>query len=883
MVSNLFYQFPQSSGISLHIPKFRSSKSSKSDSGQGSSSDGPLSDSQGSEGSPPPEKAPLVRSSSGEGSRSNSPTLERSTRFGSKKSTESSSASIQLMLDSSDAELRSKGAGSLKAYSYSHPPPPSYRRVIPQKRSASPGTPEQAFVPLEVNFAIGQHDFEARKPLDESRGDLDTTPKPSFSSFSEETRRRLLRLNLQKKAEEKRRQSEEGDREPSSPLHERSDETIRDVSRDFQRKLSDQENFENTEHPSSSSTSRSSSAHSSKNPSLDSLHVAPQPDKLAGGAVVFHGEPSRVSSTLKTTSLPSDMPQEVKSRSGETVVAVIKGRGVVSGTVRQFDATRRPSSLDIPSKRESVEDPRLARRSLGSEESSDTSSDEGDECAISMSKTFDEKLKVLLDLGNTFGGKGSEMGVQSDDDRSSVRSEPPSRQVVSRDEMAQRRSSDEPGGRIYKIVGVGPSKDSYETVYPASSGRNVFKDDTRPDNPETGLRSSGLVEINASKYFASPSTEGHAGSSHPFSPVRKGSVGEGILQLSDSRNVGALRQKFESSPGRARGRGGSISSHAAHMSAHNVQGKMSPQTMQHGNQGRSPAQDTHRNIGGGQDSESQQGTQGRGRDHVSSVTRKKIGSVRTTTPVSLKEFSVRPSSVKTQPGQSGLRSEERGTAQRPPESKTSASRSIRLESSPAKHSSATPSRYSTDRSDVGVDRNTRSRLTTGLAASDRSKGQPFVGRTHVAPRVMGREYGTKSKLLSHKDSAKELLPSKTRIQPRDARGSQTQRKLEKDAQHIAELLEEMHSERHLHLSRQQSDISGQAQRAAAQRAAMRRRRRSLGDEYDVDASSQRPNRPPEERHDTQGVYNARSNGGEPRTHGTPRDSSVRSGYYTVTR
>ena len=82
--------------------------------------------------------------------------------------------------------------------------------------------------------------------------------------------------------------------------------------------------------------------------------------------------------------------------------------------------------------------------------------------------------------------------------------------------------------------------------------------------------------------------------------------------------------------------------------------------------------------------------------------------------------------------------------------------------------------------------------------------------------------------LHHQEQTmKKLLPSKTRIPSRD--------ELEKDTQHIAELLQEIHRERHLHLSRQQSDISGQAQRAAAQRAAMCRLRRNLGENNDLDA------------------------------------------------
>lgn len=793
----------------------------------------------------------MVKILTGEGSRSNSPTLERS-RLGGKRSVESSSASIQMMLDASDTELRSKGAGSLKAYSYSHPPPPSYRRVNPQKRATSPSTPEQPFVPLEVSFTLA-HDTEARKSPDEppstSPSDPDNASKPSFASFSEETRRRLLKLNLQKKAAEKRRQSE-GDRELVSPTGERSDEVLRDTTRE--RKMSDQGIFENAEQLSSSSTSRSSSAHSSKNPSLDSLHVTPQPqpDKVASLPLTYHSETPRVNSAVKTMSLPNEVHQEAVPRSNETVVAVVKGRGVVSGTLRQFEAPRRPASLDMKTKRESAEDLRLARRSLGSEESSDTSSDEGDECAISMSKTFDEKLRILLDLGNTFGNKESRGDAHSDDDKSSVRSEPQRRPILSNEEMAQRRSSDEPG-RVYKIVGVSPSTDTHGAVSGSyNTGTTVPRDMPRHEKPETELGSNSLIEINTSKYFVAPSTEERT-SSQPPSPART-IASEGTSESPDKK-VGALRQRFESSPSRSK------------------DSDLTPKT-----------------------------NQVRGRDYAPPVARKKIGSVRTTTPVSLREFNVKPSGVKTlaaQPVQvgGGTRGVQRGTVQRPPESRTVTSRNIRLESSPARHSSASPVRYSTERTDSSVDRTTpRSRLNVNVATNDRTKGQPFVNKTQVTPRVMSREYGAKSKLLSHKDSAKELLPSKTRIPPRDARGSQTQRKLEKDAQHIAELLEEMHSERYLHLSRQQSDISGQAQKAAAQRAAIRRRRRSLGDDNNPAAVGlQMANSPADERQSTssytgmevtQGGYRAWPNEPDERPSSPQRGGNhARSGVYTVKR
>lgn len=755
-----------------------------------------------------------------------------------------------MVLDPSDAEFRPKGAGSLKAYSYSHPPPPSYRRVNLQKRAASPSTPEQPFYPLEVNFSSAQ-ESEVRKSPDEphsaSPSEHDSASKPSFASFSEETRRRLLKLNLQKKAAEKRRQSE-GEREVTSPPSERSDETPRDAPRE--RKISDQGVFENMDQLSSSSTSRSSSAHSSKNPSLDSLHVSPQPqlDKVASLPVTSHSETPRVNGSVKTMSLPNEAFREVVPRSNETVVAVVKGRGVVSGTLRQFEPARRPASLDIPTKRDNAEELRLARRSLGSEESSDTSSDEGDECAISMSKTFDEKLRILLDLGSTFGNKEGGGDAHSDDDKSSVRSEPQRRPIANSDEMSQRRASDEPG-RVYKIVGVNPSRDALETVStPYNTRIHVPRDASRHETTETELRSNSLIEMNTSKYFATPSTEERA-SSQPPSPARN--AAHGGTPVSSEKKVGDLRQRFESSPSK---------------------GKVSGLTTK--------------------------SNQVRGRDYAPPAARKKIGSVRTTTPVSLKEFNVKPAGVKTsaaQPVQVGgvARGFQRGTVQRPPESRTVSSRSIRLESSPVKHSSTSPARYSTDTSDSGVVRTTpRARPNANVATNERSKGPPVVGKTHVPPRVMNREYGSKFKLLSHKDSAKELLPSKTRMPARDVRGSQTQSKLEKDAQHIAELLEEMHSERYLHLSRQQSDISGQAQKAAAQRAAMRRRRRSLGDDSNP-VALQMANSPADESENTsaptrmevsQGGYNTWRHEADVRPNSPQRGGNItRSAIHTVKR
>ena len=864
MIFSERFCFPQSSGISLHIPKFLGSKSSKSDSGQGSSSDGPLSDSQGSDGSPPAERAPVVRVLSGEGSRSNSPTLERTSKMSGKKITDSSSSSAQLLIDSSDADSRTKGAGSLKAYSYSHPPPPSYRRVNSQKRASSPGTAEQPLAPFEMSVAISQ-DPELRKSLEESRGEANNSPKPSFSSFSEETRRRLLRLNLQKRADEKRRKSEEA----SSPPFERTEEVLRDASRDFHRKLSDHETFENTEQlSSSSSTSHSSSTHSSKNPSLDSLHVAPQSERVSVVPIVLHGEGTRASG--KTSS--NEVLQEAKPRSSETVVAVVKGRGVTSGSARPFDTTRRPVSLDLPSRRESVEDVHLARKSLGSEESSDTSSDEGGECAVSMSKTFDEKLRSFLELNNSFESKAS------DDGKSSVRSDPQKREALNSEEMVKRTSGEQHAGRVYKIVGVSPSKDSSRS----SGGNAVSWDDLQHDQSGNELRSSNVVQINARKYFANPADDDQARYSHSPSSGNRVSVEEKMQEASDIRQVGSRRPRFDGSPNRGSsaspGPNATAQGNQHRRSAPFTQGKL----ISYGVQQRFSPQVNQGKVRGLQES-FQRGSQGKERERVTSVGGKQIGSVRTTTPMSLGKFSLQPGSRRAQSSQSGPSMDGRGGMQRSLDGRTSSSRSIRLESSPVRHSSTTPSRYSAEKNDARDYRNMRSRSNLGPTSGERSTAQLYVGRTQVAPKMMARDYATKSKLLSHKDSAKELLPSKTRMPSRDDSGSQAQRKLEKDAQHIAELLEEMHTERHLNLSRQQSDISGHAQRAAAQRAAMRRRRRSLGDDSDPDAPWQ--NRLPYQGHERSqdASREPRSNGVDSRSNGSSRDNYTRSGYHTVKR
>ena len=813
--------FSQTSGKSLHIPKFRSHKTSKSDLGQGNSSDGVVSDSQGSEGSPPMERAPAVKNTTSDGSRSNSPTMERSTRLAGKKSADNLSA-VQIVIDQCDTDFKPKGTGSLKAYSYAHPPPPSYRRVN-LRRAASPGPAESlAFSPLEATVTLGS-EAEVKKSPDEVSNDADSTPKPSFASFSEETRLRLLKMSLQQKAAEKRRQSEREMQATSPPPPvDKSEDTARDLprdnTRDVTRKASDQENLENMEQLSSSSNSRSSSTLSSKNPSLDSLHVIPQPDKVTSSSGLAHTEvlqvipqpdvsptspvmgPSeapRVNSNLQLSS-QTNTRLDAKPRSFETVVAVIQGRGVVAGTPRQFEAALRPTSSDIRARRENAEERRLT---VGSE-SSDTSSDEeGESATINMDKSFNEKLRMLLDLENTFG-RGS-VDFQSDDDKASVSSEPQKTRVSNDEDNVPRQMYEEPVLRTYKVVGRKAPFDSETSLSRSSnSGYNVSIAETREEHPLEAMNCEHSTETSATNHSGNALDEECAGrrmsSSSTQPPV------EESPESSKTRKVGLLRQRFEG--GQTRSPRSSLGAEIKLLSKNSLD-----------------------------------------RHEAPPVARKKIGSVHTTTPVSLKEFNVRPASAKRNPAQSAPARDVDKSQQQDGNQRILTSKSIRLEPSPAKHLSTIPAKYALPRSEGG---SVRSGISINLSTGDRFKAQPSLSNTHVPPRVIGRGIGVKSKLLSHKDSTKELLPSKATFPSKDISGSQTRRKLEKDAQHIADLLQEMHSERDLFLSRQQSDISGQAQKAASQRAAMRRRRRSLGDGND--SGVRKPTSPTERNRNVSG-------------------------------
>ena len=110
----------------------------------------------------------------------------------------------------------------------------------------------------------------------------------------------------------------------------------------------------------------------------------------------------------------------------------------------------------------------------------------------------------------------------------------------------------------------------------------------------------------------------------------------------------------------------------------------------------------------------ERGTQGKDRDCVTTVGGEQVESVRTTTPVCLREFSLQPGSRRAQSSSSGPRIDGRGGIQRSPEGRTSTSRNIRLESSPARHSSTTPSRCSAEKSDASEYRNMWSYLNLGL-------------------------------------------------------------------------------------------------------------------------------------------------------------------------
>lgn len=801
------FLFPKQSGglahISLHIPKFRG-KHTKSESHDSSSPEALTSD-----GSVSPTLDRVPSKISGTGSCPGSPTQERH-KFTVKKSTDLSSLSTGSMsnvIEMVDADSKNRGTSSLKAYSYARPPPPSYRKVGPQRMPASPsGDHHQDPVPIYVTFGHpgGESNETTNKAEIEVAQDMDNSghqSRPTFASLSEETRLRLLKVSLQQKALEKKRQSEGSiGLTPSPDLN----EDLTHESLLAPPKNTDHEVSDSTEHLSSSNTSRSSSTPSSKTASLDSLHLPSASPSDGDGRKNIGSYPGtrvttsggwkaslsspHLSSPPLTTQAVDTTTSQLSKNSCETVVTIVQGKGVVSNC---GEAKRRPSSSDIRARRNTAEGLRV-RPTMQSESSDSSTDDEGD-LALSMSKTFDEKLRILLDLDYSF--KGQSQKKAEEEDSSSVSSERPRKMSTEK----QHRQSDERSDR-----------ESIEDVRGSNSSLALSTPERRSSlenrHSEPRRSSSESTHVEGSETRTSIQIEPRQ---------RKGSVEKVVPMKSQQRSSD---RRPSSTPETTK----TVIS-VGNTKADKRQEKVLPS------------------------------------ERVS-----KMGRVHTATPVALKEFKIAGSNFKKD--QRGVGRREVYSAPNPSarvdsglskrvahkdspivKARTEES-SITINQSPRSSAGSSRGSFSDSPRSSLTDsspRNSRSEVSINLSRSPKPAGPQekkapgkyaaMAARSHVPPKVMSREppAAPKSKTFSNRDnSGRAILPSRARHggTPREPKREKHAHKLETNAQHIAELLEEMHSERYLKMTRQRSDISGQAQKAAAQRSASRRRRRSLGDE-----------------------------------------------------
>lgn len=802
------FLFPNQSGglahISLHIPKFRG-KQSKSESHDSSSPEALTSD-----GSVSPTLDRVPPRISGTGSCPGSPTQERH-KFAAKKSADLSSlstGSLSNVNEMVDADSKTRGASSLKAYSYARPPPPSYRKVGPQRMTASPsGDHQQDPVPIYVTFGHpGDESNETTNKTEmEVAHDIDNTghpSRPTFASLSEETRLRLLKVSLQQKALEKKRQSEGNT--GVAPSHADANEDLPHESLLAPPKNTDHEVSDSTEHLSSSNTSRSSSTPSSKTASLDSLHLPSASPSDGDGRKNIGSYPGtrvttsgggwkasspHLSAPPITTQLVDTTSTSQSSKSScETVVTIVQGKGVVSNG---SEAKRRPSSSDIRARRNTAEGLRV-RPNMQSESSDSSSEDEGD-LALSMSKTFDEKLRILLDLDYSFKGQGQKKAEE--EDSSSVSSERPRKKSTEK----QRRQSEERSDRE-SIEDVRGSSSSLALSTPErrSSLENRHSEPRRVSSESTHVEGSETRT-----------------SIHIEQRRRKGSTEKAIPMKSQQH-----------SPDR--------------------RPSSTPETTR-----------TVISVGNTKPDKRQDKA-------LPSERASKMGRVHTATPVALKEFKI---------AGSNFRKDQRGTGRR--EVYSAPNEGARVDSGLPKrvpHKDSPIVKARTEESSITINqsprssfgssrgsfsdsprssitdsspRNSRSEVSINLSRCQKPSGAPekkapgkyaaMAARGHVPPKVMSREPTTAPKPKTYpnrENSGRAILPSRTRHggTSREPTREKHAHKLETNAQHIAELLEEMHSERYLKMTRQRSDISGQAQKAAAQRSASRRRRRSLGDE-----------------------------------------------------
>lgn len=758
--------------ISLHIPKFRG-RHSKSESHDSSSPDAVTSD--GSV-SPTLERGPPPRIAAG--SCPGSPTQERH-RLAPKRTsdlTSLSTGSISPAVEVAD-DSKIRGTSSLKAYSYARPPPPSYRKVGPQKVSTSEHPAEA--MPVCVTFTgPTTPDIETAPKFDYDTAAYDAETsghptKPTFASLSEETRLRLLKVSLHQKAMEKKRQSESSSPGVSpSTSHIETDDALPSKGSDTA------EGFGSTEHLSSSNTSRSSSTPSSKTASLDSLHQ-PIVDSHEGRKV----HPTRVTtsggwkasltplqSTNTTKTTETDNTSTVET--SETVVTVVEGKGVKSSA---GEAKRRPSSSDIRARRNTAEGLRV-RPTMHSESSDSSSDDEAGNLQMNMSKTFDEKLRTMF---FDYSAKQDEQKRgDREEDSSSLSSEQSRRASVDRPQRSSEEHSD---------------RHSLEDVRSSTGSLPAFNAERRP-SVEQRQPTRRRVSVDGSETRTTIQIE-----SNP----RKSSTDRLASNQTPDRRPSLQTSK----------------------AVINVDAQRKSSNPSSGNQ------------------------------RHSLPTQAKMGRIRTTTPVALKEFKIASATFRKDIAGAAAHQQRKYVHKDSPvvKSKTEES-TVTINPSPSPRNSYTSSPRNSrgsisdtsPRNSFGESpRSSRSEVNINLSRSQKPSSQPerkqpskyaaMAARSHhVQPKVMGRDSTLKKTFprdvgQQHRD----ILPSKGRRAPtfRDhgAGKEKHAHQLETNAQHIADLLEEMHTER-LKMMRQRSDISGQAQKAAAQRAASRRRRRSVGDE-----------------------------------------------------
>ena len=776
------------------------------------------------------QPAPLQQKPTSELTVSSSQALDKVDRATKRLGPVLSTTGNDALLDVMDGDIKQRGGNGQpkvtpRAYSYAHPPPPSYRKV--SSGNKRPFSPLEGKEGVSSDGGISTEGEPSGKSDSESPVDTAHPHKPNFAFLSEGTRLRLLKARLQQKAAEKKQRERDSMSPVTTPVTDHPPVQLGvhqkgrlDVPGEplEQTKCKSSDPVCEVDDPQSSSgsgsNSHSSSAPSSKNASLDSLnHVSQQtqppwvtrkPELQAHQPqdVSQPNQPPWVHNKFNTNSQPpwihkatsaqshrlqdhhqrrhqSEDQSQRGSKKGmlhqtETTIEVVQGKGVVTKTPKPYDAPRRPSSSDIRARRESAEEMRLGRGSYNSE-SSDSSDSEVDEgFALSMSKTFDEKLRDLLDLN-----------YYSNRDKHRKKTE---KQESGKNEDVSSLGSD-------TLVS---NKDTFARESTLSQTSSRTSDLGSCSSPSVGTDNS--IASNSSSGYGTTRS-----SARTDSFLSHASALDGEENGRHTHNVNLLRQQFESEATASL----SDETHTPPYSGHVVTGRSAhslPYSGYRGSQlhGELPTDELTINV------------TGRSQERRMSEERKtKIGVIQTTSPVNLKEFTVAKSS------QQSSDSNNTSVFRVPRKSLRDLELSkIKAEKSVLTINQKQPSRGS----EYSVER--------------KGKSATFVPNQKMLPatdHTVKLPAGSRSKLAARKQHS--ILPSRGKVPGMPSSNvsegngsSQAQRKLDRNAQNIKELLDEIHSERYLKMNRQQSDISGSAQKAAALRAAARRRRRSLGDE-----------------------------------------------------